>query len=117
MVDPVLLEILGTEVSGHLVTIDAGAAQAQARPVGANDALLRAMHTMNGAFAMTEVPAITNVTGPAETYIKRLLAAHALPTAQGVAALAATAEAIRRTVSSRCRPMRRACRCSKRWPA
>ncbi|BCT91596.1 hypothetical protein LYSHEL_06200 [Lysobacter helvus] len=99
-VDPVLLEILGTEVGGHLVTIDAWLAQAQARPVAANDALLRAMHTMNGAFAMTEVPAITNVTGPAETYIKRLLAAHALPTAQGVAALAATAEAIRRTVTA-----------------
>lgn len=99
-VDPVLLEILGTEVGGHLVTIDAWLAQAQLKPVAANDALLRAMHTMNGAFAMTEVPAITNVTGPAETYIKRMLAAHALPTAAGVAALAATAEAIRRTVAA-----------------
>lgn len=99
-VDPVLLEILGTEVGGHLVTIDAWLAQAQLKPIAANDALLRAMHTMNGAFAMTEVPAITNVTGPAETYIKRMLAAHALPTVAGVAALAATAEAIRRTVTA-----------------
>src|SRR4249919_1299882 len=99
-VDPVLLEILGAEVSGHLVTIDAWLAQAQSHPVAANDGLLRAMHTMNGAFAMTEVPAITNVTGPAETYIRRLLAAHALPTAAGVAALAATADAIRRTVAA-----------------
>jgi chemosensory pili system protein ChpA (sensor histidine kinase/response regulator) len=99
-VDPVLLEILGTEVGGHLVTIDAWLAQAQSHPIAANDALLRAMHTMNGAFAMTEVPAITNLTGPAETYIKRMLAAHALPTVQGVAALAATAEAIRRTVDA-----------------
>ncbi|KGQ18707.1 Chemotaxis protein CheY [Lysobacter dokdonensis DS-58] len=99
-VDPVLLEILGTEVGGHLVTIDAWLAQAQSRPIAANDALLRAMHTMNGAFAMTEVPAITNLTGPAETYIKRMLAAHAVPTVQGVAALAATAEAIRRTVEA-----------------
>nr|WP_231734548.1 Hpt domain-containing protein [Lysobacter gilvus] len=99
-VDPVLLEILDTEVAGHLITIDAWLSQAQARPIAASDALLRAMHTMNGAFAMTEVPAITNLTGPAETYIKRMLAAHALPTVQGVAALAATAEAIRRTVDA-----------------
>src|SRR4249919_1290733 len=100
VVDPVLLEILGAEVSGHLVTIDAWLAQAQSRPVAANDGLLRAMHTMNGAFAMTEVPAITNVTGPAETYIRRMLAAHAVPTAEGIAALAATADAIRRTVAA-----------------
>ena len=99
-VDPVLLEILGAEVSGHLITIDAWLGEAGAQPVPANDALLRAVHTMNGAFAMTEVPAITNVTGPAESYIKRLLAAGAVPTVEGVAAIAATSDAIRRTVEA-----------------
>ncbi|KAG1525887.1 hypothetical protein G6F51_014346 [Rhizopus arrhizus] len=34
---------------------------------------------MNGAFAMTEVPEITAVTGGAESYIKRALAADVVP--------------------------------------
>ena len=54
------------------------------------EALLRAIHTMNGAFAMTDVPEITAVTDPAETFIKRSLAASQLPDAEGVDALAAT---------------------------
>ena len=98
-VDPVLLEILNAEVGGHLVTIDAWLAQAQSAAVVADDGLLRAIHTMNGAFAMTEVPAITEVTAPAETYVKRLLAASQLPNAAGIAALAGAAEAIRRTMA------------------
>ncbi len=97
-VDPVLLEILNTEVGGHLVTIDAWLARAHSDPVAADDGLLRSIHTMNGAFAMTEVPAITDVTGPAETYVKRLLAANQLPNVAGVAALAGVVEAIRRTM-------------------
>jgi chemosensory pili system protein ChpA (sensor histidine kinase/response regulator) len=97
-VDPVLLEILSAEVVGHLATIDAWLAQAE--PVVANDGLLRSLHTMNGAFAMTEVPAITAVTGPAETYVKRLLAAGMAPTGEGVAVLAEVADAIRRTLAA-----------------
>src|SRR3546814_854540 len=57
-VDALLLEILDTEVSGHLAIVDAWLAEAQSASTPATDALLRAVHTMNGAFAMTEVPAI-----------------------------------------------------------
>src|SRR3546814_11816112 len=71
-VDALLLEILDTEVSGHLATVDAWLAEAQSASTPATDALLRAVHTMNGAFAMTEVPAITDALSPAETYIRRL---------------------------------------------
>jgi len=73
-VDPVLLEILRAEVGTHLLTlqdwVDASAVSGQP----ATDALLRAVHTMNGAFAMTEVPVITDVLAPTESYIRRLLA-------------------------------------------
>ena len=49
-VDPVLLEILGSEVGGHLETVDAWLAQARAGDASVNDGLLRAIHTLNGAF-------------------------------------------------------------------
>ncbi len=94
-VDPVLLEILGTEVGGHLETVDAWLARARTGDAAASDALVRAIHTLNGAFAMTEVPSVTAFTAPAEGYVKRLLAAHAVAGAEGVAALGAVAEAVR----------------------
>uniref|UniRef100_UPI001646AC5F Hpt domain-containing protein n=1 Tax=Lysobacter antibioticus TaxID=84531 RepID=UPI001646AC5F len=99
-VDPVLLEILDGEVAGHLVTIEAWLNASQAQPQRASDALQRSIHTLNGAFAMTEVPVITDVTGPTEAYVKRLLASGAPASAEGVAALGAVAEAIRITVQA-----------------
>nr|WP_147652288.1 Hpt domain-containing protein [Vulcaniibacterium gelatinicum] len=99
-VDPVLLEILAAEVTGHLITLEVWLAQAQTAPVPADEALMRAIHTMNGAFLTADVPCITDVTTPAEAYVKRLLAAGERPTEAGVAAIAATAEAIRRTIQA-----------------
>ncbi|QQQ02556.1 Hpt domain-containing protein [Lysobacter enzymogenes] len=99
-VDPVLLEILDGEVAGHLVTIESWLAAARVRPQPANDALQRSIHTMNGAFAMTEVPVITDVTGPTEAYVKRLLASGAPASAEGVAAMDAVAAAIRTTIQA-----------------
>ena len=97
-VDAVLLEILAGEVGGHLVTIENWLDGARHAPQPATEALQRAVHTLNGAFAMTEVPVITDITGPSETYIKRMLAAGAMPTTEGVAALDEAAAAIRGTM-------------------
>ncbi|QWP79347.1 response regulator [Lysobacter sp. K5869] len=99
-VDPVLLEILDGEVAGHLVTIESWLDASRTRPQPANDALQRSIHTMNGAFAMTEVPVITDVTGPTEAYVKRLLASGAPASAEGVAAMGAVAAAIRTTIEA-----------------
>ncbi|KRD30146.1 hypothetical protein ASE35_18695 [Lysobacter sp. Root916] len=99
-VDAVLLEILDTEVTGHLVTIQRWLAAAQAAPSPADDGLQRAIHTLNGAFAMTEVPVITDVIAPTEVYVKRLLAAGGPASAEGVAAIGAVAVAIERTLAS-----------------
>jgi chemosensory pili system protein ChpA (sensor histidine kinase/response regulator) len=94
-IDPVLFDILKAEVAGHLETIDAYLDHANAAPTPATDALLRAVHTMNGAFAMTDVPVITDVIGPLEGYIKRLLAQGATPGAKGLALIADASEAVR----------------------
>lgn len=99
-VDAVLREILEAEVDNHLDTVDAWLMQAQAAPQPASEALLRAMHTMNGALAMADVPEITEVTTPAEQYIKRLLDASETPTPDGVSALGDAAQAVRRSVAA-----------------
>ncbi|MBV2210180.1 MAG: Hpt domain-containing protein, partial [Thermomonas sp.] len=94
-VDPVLLEVLVAEVGGHLSTFAEWLGQAKTGDAQASDALVRALHTLNGAFAMTEVPSVTAVTAPAESYAKRLLAAKVAASAAGVAALAEAADAVR----------------------
>ncbi|UKE70536.1 Hpt domain-containing protein [Xanthomonas cerealis pv. cerealis] len=93
--DSVLREILEAEVGTHLETVRDWLQHA---PQPATEALLRAVHTMSGAFAMTDVPEITAVTGPAESYVKRLLAAAVVPGADGVRALDDAAQAIAATI-------------------
>ncbi|HEL3781383.1 TPA: Hpt domain-containing protein [Stenotrophomonas maltophilia] len=99
-IDSVLREILEAEVEVHQATLQDWLRSAQQAPQPVSDALLRAVHTMNGAFAMTEVPEITAVTGGAESYIKRALAADVVPGDEGVAALDATAQAITATMQA-----------------
>ncbi|MBA0449844.1 Hpt domain-containing protein [Stenotrophomonas maltophilia] len=99
-IDSVLREILEAEVEVHQATLQDWLRSAQQAPQPVSDALLRAVHTMNGAFAMTEVPEITAVTGGAESYIKRALAADVVPGNEGVAALDATAQAITATMEA-----------------
>ncbi|WP_126969652.1 Hpt domain-containing protein [Xanthomonas sp. BRIP62411] len=99
-VDSVLREILEAEVATHLDTVNAWLQASQAEPQLASEELLRAVHTMSGAFAMTDVPEITLVTTPAESYVKRLLAASLTPSQEGIDAIAATAAAIATTVTA-----------------
>ncbi|USI99593.1 Hpt domain-containing protein [Xanthomonas prunicola] len=99
-VDSVLREILEAEVATHLDTVNGWLQTSQAEPQLATEELLRAVHTMSGAFAMTDVPEITLVTTPAESYVKRLLAASVTPSADGLDAIAATAAAIATTVTA-----------------
>ncbi len=99
-VDPVLLEILGSEVGGHLETVDAWLAQARSGQALPSDALVRAIHTLNGAFAMTEVPSVTEFTAPAEGYVRRLLAAQTEADADGIEAIASVADAVRASTAA-----------------
>ncbi|WP_434030324.1 Hpt domain-containing protein [[Pseudomonas] boreopolis] len=99
-VDSVLREILEAEVATHLETVHAWLQASQVEPQPATEALLRAVHTMSGAFAMTDVPEITSVTLPAESYVKRALAAGVTPSHEGVEGLGATASAISATIDA-----------------
>jgi chemosensory pili system protein ChpA (sensor histidine kinase/response regulator) len=96
-VDAVLLEILQAEAVGQLAALDAWRTRADA---GADEAVLRAVHTMNGAFAMTEVTTITALTSPAEDYFRRLLASGDRADASALAASEGLADAVRRTLAA-----------------
>jgi chemosensory pili system protein ChpA (sensor histidine kinase/response regulator) len=98
-IDPVLLEILKPEVNGHLETVDRWlAACAASGPQPVTDPLLRSIHTMNGAFAMTDVVVITDVTAPLEGYLKRALAHDQVPSSEDIVLIGEAAQAIRVTL-------------------
>jgi len=86
-IDPVLFDILQSEVAAHLDVADEYLANCAPTPVRASESLLRAVHTLNGAIAMVDIPSIGNVLAPLETYIKRLRAADTVPSADGIAAM------------------------------
>ncbi len=95
-VDPMMLEILRSEVAGHLNTVSAYlescARQGHAVPV--SEELLRAVHTMHGAIAMVELPSLVPLLGPLEGYIKRLRGVGAAPSQYGLHAIVDAASAI-----------------------
>jgi chemosensory pili system protein ChpA (sensor histidine kinase/response regulator) len=90
-VDPVLFEILKSEVAAHLAAIDGYLSEWRATPsLPVSEPLLRAVHTLNGAIAMVDIPAITHVLAPLEGYTKRLRAGNRTLDADGAAALGET---------------------------
>jgi chemotaxis protein histidine kinase CheA len=101
-IDPLLYDIFTSEVAAHLGVIDAFVAEAQAayQPLPASEPLLRAVHTLNGAVAMVDVPVITQVLAPLENYIKRLCAGHLAPTPDGLMVLSEASELIRRVLAA-----------------
>ncbi|HEY8586565.1 MAG TPA: Hpt domain-containing protein [Rhodanobacter sp.] len=73
-VDPVLLEILRSEVAQYLQTIRAAIQRCDGElPVG--EEMLRAVHTLHGAVAMVDIPLLTQLLSPLESLFKRLRAA------------------------------------------
>ena len=100
-IDPVLFEILKSEVATHLAVIDGYVADVHATPsLPATEPLLRAVHTLNGAIAMVDIPVITHVLAPLEGYIKRLRADRRAPDAAGLAALTESSALVRQIIDA-----------------
>ncbi|HET7094971.1 MAG TPA: Hpt domain-containing protein, partial [Thermomicrobiales bacterium] len=99
-IDPVLYDIFTSEVAAHLAVMDAFVSEAERASVPASEPLLRAVHTLNGAVAMVDVPVITHVLAPLENYIKRLCAGALAPDAAGLAAMAETGTLVRAVISA-----------------
>jgi chemosensory pili system protein ChpA (sensor histidine kinase/response regulator) len=82
-VDPVLLEILRSEVAQYLQTIRATVQRGgDELPVG--EELLRAVHTLHGAIAMVDIAQLTQLLSPLEGLLKRLRASSLQLSSDGV---------------------------------
>ncbi|CAM0997897.1 histidine kinase [Rhodanobacter sp. Root179] len=92
-VDPVLLEILRSEVAQYLQTIR-GAIQRCEGELPVSEELLRAVHTLHGAIAMVDIPLLTQLLSPLESLFKRLRAANLPLTAEGVRLLGQSVEVV-----------------------
>ncbi|WP_329742602.1 Hpt domain-containing protein [Dyella sp. A6] len=92
-IDPVLLEILRSEVAQHLQTIRTTVGRSSGELM-VDDGLLRAVHTMHGAIAMVDIPLLMHLLSPLETLLKRLRGAgHAL-SIEGVGLLGQSADVV-----------------------
>ncbi len=100
-VDPVLFEILKSEVAAHLAAIDGYLVDWRATPsLPVSEPLLRAVHTLNGAIAMVDIPAITHVLAPLEGYTKRLRAGNRTLDKDGAAALGEASALVRDCIAA-----------------
>lgn len=72
--DPVLYDIFHNEVEGHLQTLAkfVGEAEGKSTPRPISDALMRALHTLNGSAAMAGAHSIAELIDPYEQYCKLL---------------------------------------------
>jgi chemosensory pili system protein ChpA (sensor histidine kinase/response regulator) len=100
-IDPVLFEILKSEVTTHLGAIEAYLSELRSTPSApASEPLLRAVHTLNGAIAMVDIPVISHVLAPLEGYIKRLRAGNEAPDEKGIRALRDSSQLVREAIAA-----------------
>ncbi|RDJ00218.1 hybrid sensor histidine kinase/response regulator [Dyella solisilvae] len=92
-IDPVLLEILRSEVAQYLASIRTAINRVDGE-LRVDDSLLRAVHTLHGAIAMVDIPLLTQLLSPLESLLKRLRAAGLPLSAEGVFLLGRSADAV-----------------------
>ena len=92
-VDPVLLEILRSEVAQYLQSIRGALARTDGE-LRIDDALLRAVHTLHGAIAMVDIPLLTQLLSPLESLLKRLRAAGEPLSEEGTRLLGQSADVV-----------------------
>ncbi|WP_458071534.1 Hpt domain-containing protein [Rhodanobacter sp. BL-MT-08] len=92
-VDPVLLEILRSEVAQYLHTIR-GAIQRSDIELPIGEDLLRAVHTLHGAIAMVDIQLLTQLLSPLESLFKRLRALNTALPSEGVRMLEQTVDLV-----------------------
>ena len=97
-VDPVLLEILRSEVSQYLQTIRT-AIQRNSNELLISEELLRAVHTLHGAIAMVDIPLLTQLLSPLEGLFKRLRASGQSLSTSGVRLLGQSVDLVDEVMS------------------
>ncbi|HKU78788.1 MAG TPA: Hpt domain-containing protein, partial [Rhodanobacteraceae bacterium] len=77
VVDPILLDVLRTEVGQHLDNLRAYLARNIDYRVPADDELMRSVHTLHGAVAMVGIEMLANMLAPMESWVRRVRSAEA----------------------------------------
>ncbi|MBS0581483.1 MAG: Hpt domain-containing protein [Proteobacteria bacterium] len=95
-VDQLLLEVLRSEADAHLAVVDATVARGQRFAI--REDLVRAVHTLNGAFAMVEAPHVTGLLAPLEGWLARSRNAGHVLDAGGVAVLEGVSAQVKATL-------------------
>ena len=97
-VDPVLLEILRSEVAQYLQAIRT-AIQRNTGDLPVGEDLLRAVHTLHGAIAMVDIPLLIQLLSPLESLLKRLRHVGQPLPAEGVRLLDRSADVVDQTMA------------------
>ncbi len=87
VVDPILLDVLRTEVGLHLGHMRDYLARDANYDVVADDELVRSVHTLHGAVAMVGIESLAAMLGPTEVWIRRVRGAGAPLDREGCDAL------------------------------
>jgi chemosensory pili system protein ChpA (sensor histidine kinase/response regulator) len=77
VVDPILLDVLRTEVGQHLDNLRAYLARNVDHHVPVDDELMRSVHTLHGAVAMVGIEMLANMLAPMESWVRRVRSAEA----------------------------------------
>ena len=93
-IDPVLLDILRTEVSQYQQTIRTALSRTDDGHLPVDDALLRAVHTLHGAIGMVDIAPLIQVLAPMEGLLKRVRAGSGSLSPEGVLALGDVADLV-----------------------
>ena len=97
-IDPVLFEILRTEVAAHLSVVDNHLDAAAGNSIPVTEDLVRALHTLNGAIATVEIPVLGGVLSPLEAYVKGVYSRNGVLDSTGAQALANTSALIKQVM-------------------
>ncbi|MGH8153905.1 MAG: Hpt domain-containing protein [Rhodanobacteraceae bacterium] len=87
VVDPILLDVLRTEVAQHLDGMRAYLARDAGHDVPVDDELARSVHTLHGAVAMVGIESLAGALAPAEVWVHRVHGAGAALDREGCDAL------------------------------
>ena len=97
-IDPVLFDILRTEVAAHLTVVDNHLDAAAGNSIPVTEDLVRALHTLNGAIATVEIPVLGGVLSPLEAYVKGVYSRNGALDGTGAQALANTSALIKQVM-------------------
>ncbi|HET7610874.1 MAG TPA: Hpt domain-containing protein [Rhodanobacteraceae bacterium] len=87
VVDPILLDVLRTEVGLHLERMRGYIGRNANHDVAVDDELVRSVHTLHGAVAMVGIESLARMLGPTEVWVRRVRSAGAPLDREGCDAL------------------------------